>query len=212
MITVLGIPLYHFLIYPFFYNCIPTMLKRIGFGLLLLHCSFIMYAIVENILLCSSQTNVTCLFLHSEIFNVSSEGLWWVLFPTSVNQLGFLLSVITLNEFVFAQTPHSIQGLITGMIAVSVGLSSATGIGLCKLICAIFPSTDNWFSSNIALSVASAVYLILFVCFSKRYKLLKRDDIVPIHLFAEEYFEKELKGRRRQDSERLQWQMNLSVE
>ena len=59
---------------------------------------------------------------------------------------------------------------------------------------------------------ASAVYLILFVCSSKNYILLKRNDIVPIHLFTEEYFEKELKGLRRQDNERIQWQMNLSVE
>ena len=209
---VLGIPLYHFLIYPFLYKFIPTMLKRIGFGLLLLHCSFIMYAIVGNVLLCSSQTNVTCLFFHSEIFNVSSEGLWWVLFPKSVYSLGFLLSVITLTEFVFAQTPHSIRGLMSGLIVMSIGLSSATGIGLLKLTYAIFPSTDSWFSSHIALAVASAVYFILFVCLSKWYKLRKRDDIVPIHLFAEDYFEKELEGRRRLDTERLQWQMNFSVE
>ena len=211
MMAVLGIPLYPFLIYPFLYNYIPTMLKRIGFGLLLLHCSFILYAILGNMILCSSQTNVTCLFSDSKMFNISSTGLWWILFPTIVYYLGVLLPLITLAEFVFAQTPHSIRGFVTGMIMLSVGFSSATGIGLRKLAYVIFPSTDNWFSSHMALAVASAEYLILCVFFSKRYKLRIRDDIVPIHLFAEEYFEKELEGRRRLDNERLQWQMNISV-
>ena len=52
------------------------------------------------------------------------------------------------------------------------------------------------------------MYLILFVCFSKCYKLRKRDDIVPIHLFAEEFFEKELEGRRRLENERFQFQQD----
>ena len=63
-----------------------------------------------------------------------------------------------------------------------------------------------------SVAVASAVYLLLFVCFSKCYIFLKRDDIVPIYLFAEGYFEKEMKGWRRQDNESLQCQINLSVE
>ena len=57
---------------------------------------------------------------------------------------------------------------------------------------------------HISVAVTSAVYLILFVSFSKYYKLRKRSDIMPIQLFAEEYFEKELEGQRRLESERLQ--------
>ena len=56
----------------------------------------IMYAIVGNALLCNSPINVTCLFFHTGIFNVSSDSLWWVLFSTSVYHLDLLLSVITL--------------------------------------------------------------------------------------------------------------------
>ena len=212
MMVVVGIPLYHFLIYPFFYNYIPTMLKRIGFGLLLLHCSFLMSGIVGNVLLCSSQTNVTCLFFDSKMFNISSDGLWWVLLPNTAWDLGISLSLITLFEFVFAQTPHSIRGLMTALIVLSATLSSSIGYGVCALASVIFSKMDPWFISNISLAVVSAVYLILFVCFSKSYKLRKRDDIVPIHLFAEEYFEKELEGRRRLESERHQWEKNFCVE
>ena len=171
MVVVLGIPLYHFLIYPFFYNYIPTMLRRIGFGLLLLFSSFIMYAIVGNILLCSSRTNVTCLFLHSEIFNISTDGLWWLLFPSTAYHLGFSLSALTLAEFVFAQTPHSIRGLMSGLSVLSASISSCIGFGVCRLASSFFSKEHSWFISNISLTIVSAVYLILFVCFSKCYKL-----------------------------------------
>ena len=30
------LPIYHFLIYPFFYNCVPSMLRRIGIGICLI--------------------------------------------------------------------------------------------------------------------------------------------------------------------------------
>ena len=55
------------------------------------------------------------------------------------------------------------------------------------------------------------VYFICFHCFSKRYKLRKRDDIVPIHLFAEEFFEKELRGQKRLDKERSLWEKTMNI-
>ena len=99
---------------------------------------------------------------------------------------------------------------MTGLIVLSVTLSSSIGYGVCTLASALFPNLDTWFISNISVAVASAVYFILFVCFSKCYKLRKRDDIVPIHLFAEEYFDKEVEGRRRLESERRQWENEFS--
>ena len=203
VLSVFGIPIYHLIIYPFFYNYVPTMLRRIGLGLFLILLSFLMFGTIGNVLLCNSDTNVTCLFLHSEDFNVSSDGLWWILLPSTAYNFGFLLSVITLFEFVFAQTPYSLQGLMTGLTILSLGLGLSFGYGVCKLVLVVFSSTHSWFISSISLFVVTALYLIFFVCFSKRYVLRKRDDIVPIHLFAEEYFEKELKGRTKFKNEKL---------
>ena len=36
VIMILWLPIYHFLIYPFFYNCVPSMLRRIGMGICLI--------------------------------------------------------------------------------------------------------------------------------------------------------------------------------
>ena len=56
----------------------------------------------------------------------------------------------------------------------------------------------SWFYSNIYNYCFGylCVYFISFHCISKQYKLRKRDDSATIHLFAEEYFEKELRGQK----------------
>ena len=169
--VVVGIPFYHFFIYPFFLQLHSYNAKRIGIGLVLLHCSFLMSAIVGNILLCGSHINVTCLFFYSEILNMSSNGFWWDLFLNIAYNLGLFLSLIALLEFVFAQTPRSIRGLMTGLIVLSTSVSSCIGYGVYKLVSVIFSYIDKWFISDISLAVTSAVRLILFVSFSKRYKL-----------------------------------------
>ena len=38
--------------------------------------------------------------------------------------------------------------------------------------------------------IFAVLNFLLFVAISKKYKLCRRDDIVPYHMFAEKYFEK----------------------
>ena len=205
---ILGIPIYHFFLYPLFYNYIPTMLNRIRVGFMLVLFSYCMFSVVGDLLACNSQTNTTCLFFHSEIFNVSSNGGWWIIGPMTVFNVGFALSFITLPEFVWAQSPRQFCGLLTGITIMSASLSAFIGFGIHKLIVSIIfvHNAHGWFYSNLSIALTIFVYFIFFHCFSKRYKLRKRDDIVPIHLFAEDFFEKELRGRERLDRERSSWE------
>ena len=108
IIFALGIPIYHFLIYPLLYNYIPTMLNRIRVGLVLVIFSRCMSSVVGDLLVCNSLTNTTCLLFHSEVFNVSSNGGWWIIGPVTTYHVGFALCFITLLEFVCAQSPMPI--------------------------------------------------------------------------------------------------------
>ena len=51
----------------------------------------------------------------------------------------------------------------------------------------------TWFYQNMAASGFIMMGLVIFVFVSKGYKLRKRDDIVPYHAIAEDYFEKNYK-------------------
>ena len=50
-----------------------------------------------------------------------------------------------------------------------------------------------WFYQNLASSGLIMLGFVMFVFVSKAYKLRKRDDIVPYHVIAEDYFEKNFK-------------------
>ena len=211
IIFSLGIPIYHFFLYPLFYNYIPTMLNRIRVGLVLIICSRCMFAFVGELLVCNSPANNTCLLFHSEMFSISSNGGWWIIGSTTVFNTGFLLSAITLFEFVCAQSPRPFCGILTGFFLMSSALSSFIGYGISELVAVIVSKPHSWFYSNLFIALLIFVYFVFFHCVSKRYKLRKRDDIVPIHLFAEEFFEKELRGQERLDEERSSWERRSNI-
>ena len=54
-----------------------------------------------------------------------------------------------------------------------------------------------WFDQNLAAPGFSTTWFVMFAFVSNVYKLCKRDDIVPYHVIAEDYFEKNFK--REQD-------------
>ena len=203
IIFALGIPIYHFILYPLFYNYIPTMLNRIRVGLVLLVFSHCMYGVVGDLLVCNSVANTTCLLFCSEMFNISSNGVWWIIGPTAVFNTGVLLSAITLFEFVCAQSPRSLCGLLSGFAMMSSALSAFISYGIREIVVINTSKDHNWFYSYLCIALIVFVYFMFFHYVSKRYKLRKRDDIVPIHLFAEEFFEKELRGQRWLDEEEL---------
>ena len=203
IMLALGMPIYHFLLYPLFYNYIPTMLNRIRVGLVLLIFSHCMCSVVGDLLVCNSLTNPTCLLFQSEMFNVSSNGGWGIIGPMTVFNVGFAISFITLLEFVWAQSPRQFCGLLTGLTITSTFLSASIGFGIHEFVACIISifNANGSFYSNLSIAFTIFVYFIFFHCFSKRYKLRRRDDIVPVHLFAEDFFEKELRGRERLDKE-----------
>ena len=128
------IPIYHFLLYPLFYNYIPTIFNRIRVGHLLLFFSHCMFAFVGEMLVCNSPTNTTCLLFQSEVFNITLNGGWWVIMPSAVANVGLLLSIATLFEFVCAQSPRPLIGLLTGLAMMSSALSSMIGYGISELV------------------------------------------------------------------------------
>ena len=172
--------------------------------------SYCMHAGVGELLVCNTLPHTTCLLINSQVFNMSTNGGWWLLGLT-INNVGFWLASITLTEFMFAQSPRPLFGIVSGC--------SFMPLVLCQLICfvmletlfTIFPHKHVLFYAYLLLAFITLIYFILFHYTAKQYKLWKTGDIVPIHLFAEDYFEKESKGQRRPDRERGLWEKRLNM-
>ena len=152
-----------------------------------------LFSLASRIWTPASRTRGTRVTLASNIkvgrerhcmFNTSSYGVWWIIGSTTVNNVDILLSAITLFEFVCAQSPHPLCGLSTGFVIMFSSLSAFIGYGIFRLAVIIVSNAHSWFYSNLSIALLIFVYFIFFHCIAKQYKLRKRDDIVPIHLFA----------------------------
>ena len=164
-----------------------------------------MFAFVGELFVCNTLTNTTCLLFHSEMFNTSSNSVWWIIGPTTIFNTGLLLSATTLFEFICAQSPRPFCGLLIGFFIMSSSLGPFIGYGFCQAAAIVISNPHSWFYDNLSIALLIFVYFVFFYCISKWYKFRKRDHIVPIHLFAEEFFEKELQGQERLEKERASW-------
>ena len=197
LISSLGLPIYHTIIYPLFYNYIPSMLKRIGLGYLLLLLSLLSssyFVLVQS----TDLTNFTCTQVNGALQDADNGP--WEIGPNILFSSGIVIFLYAFFEFLTAQSPQQVKGAIMCLMYGCFGCFTLAGLGLNKLLQS-FTSTIQvtpgcMFYHYSIYTIMTAALLVLFVVVSWRYKLRKRDDVIPYHMFAEKYFEKNYKQRR----------------
>ena len=104
-LATLFVPIYHFLIYPIFYNCIPTMLKRIGTGFFLLVSSFVLNSVIEMIGQ-AQLSNSTCMFDADHV--PVPLDCSWTLIPELIGSIGIVLIFFSCSvlERLFSESLH----------------------------------------------------------------------------------------------------------
>ena len=109
LLSLIGLPIYRFIIYPLFYNSIPSILRRVGLGMLLMMLSLTCSSIIGL-----AQTNLTCI-LHNGT-NPDPVSSYWQLVPNLLYCLSFLIAIYTFTEFVLCQSPCQMKGIILTMM------------------------------------------------------------------------------------------------
>ena len=102
-------------------------------------------------------------------------------------------------EFFIAQSPFQIKGFIFYLLTGCVTISACIGFFPRKII-QLYPINvppGCAFYHHIIYFFFAIVVFILYALISKWYKLRKRDAIVPIHMLAENYFEKNYEREQR---------------
>ena len=184
-VALLLIILYLLMLYKHLVKYIPSILKRIGLGLVFASSAPLYYVILFS---CKQ-------FLHLNTTSYKAINV-----PEILYGISFGLLLPTSLEFTIAQSPHEMRGLMVGMwfAAFSIGLAvNINGNFLFKcegdIIC------QNLFY-YVYKSVIIVIILVVLVILSKRYKLCVRVNEVNIHQIAEEhyvkYIEQEVKYRK----------------
>lgn len=186
-----GLPLYHFIIYPLFYNHIPSMLRRTGAGFFLVLLSYLFSACALGGLCHHEPYLCNTSVLHT----VSSSVHYWLILSSITYNIGFVIALVSLIEFSSAQTPHSVAGMMTAFIILCIFCTGAIGWCIFNIMSNFLPDhflgLPHLFYKDLLYGCLSLIFFILYIWRARRYKFRERSDIVPIHLLAENYFEKE---------------------
>ena len=181
-LIIVIIPLYICLLRPFLHHCIPglSMLKRMGLGM----------AILLLVSICS--------FLHDTIEHKIHFPTYlyvcYLLILHILSAIGYTLFFIAAYEFICAQSPHAMKGLLIGTFFMVKGVFQLIGTAVLALLNRYWwklgtPSFlgCNFVSSLINIIIA-AVGLVAYSWVARRYQYRQRDEPDNIYRYAEEYY------------------------
>ena len=199
-VNVLFIPLYQFIKKYFRFRI--TILKTIGFGIFMSTISKVGFVTLDLYFSLQTENSTqTCAF--EETINVTNQNeylqsTYIMLIPNFIGAFGTVLILAGGLEFVFAQAPHSMKGLLIGVYYGFSGLYESTGWMLVNVFKyhkkSWIPSCEFYiFTVNAIVMLTS---FLLFLVLSKKYKLRSRGDIFNPNVIAENYYENDFLLRK----------------
>ena len=195
------LPLYEYFCYPLFHRFLVVIKSQwmILIGVVFLIFDVLSLMIIEiqarhNYLKLDANLTIQC--AGHGVLSASLDYRWMVM-PYVFHSMSIAFYAIGVIQFIVAQSPYSMRGLIMGaaygLLFLSVALSLTISV----------PFTHNlsiwgtgiiscgfWYSLMI-LTIEGTAGILLAVIL-KKYKGRKREDVLPSeHIFAERYYEKD---------------------
>ena len=191
--AVLLIPAYRFILYPVFYNYIPSMIKRTVVGLFLCLVSTLITLTLDTVGHHHSNTTHCMLDTNTGSTDTFPIPIYWLLISDFVYGVGCTVLTCSTSEFVMAQTPNKMRGVMSGLGFAAMGMCVLTSQLLQLLFQQLKSATPSCgFYYFLVLSLLILLILVLFIIFSKHYKLRERERHVNIQAIAEEHYERYL--------------------
>ena len=165
--------LYQFLIYPCFNKYIPSMLKRIGLGLVFALATTLSYVVISKY-----QSNSLSYFNDL------------LLIPQILFGVAFALILPVSLEFTIAQSPIQMRRMMVGVSFASFGVGYLININTKYP----FGCDNNFICSSfyyyITRSIVIFIILLVFIVLAKWYKLRVRENEVNIVQIVDEHYER----------------------
>ena len=201
----LVIPFNEIFIHPLFQRCLPSMSshRKVVIGLILLIIRYTLMIIFvtlsrQNYLINDEFTNNSLLCVFDNDSSIIYDYRFYAI-PDVISSISFIMTVIGVIEFLCAQIPYSMKGMLVGLFYGLIVVLFLFGQGTIF----IFKSTSSSWSDDalfgcefwylqiklILILIPSLFLLLLSIIYKKR----KREDVLPNeHIFAERYYSKKL--------------------
>ena len=207
VLVTIAIPIYQFIIKPYCLSHVRmSMLRKMGIGIALTVLGKLAFIILDLSISVPAYVNYndTICFLQSAMNSTNNHDLiinesysYYFAIPCCINSFGVILSIAGSLEFVFAQAPHSMRGLLLGLWFSIGGIYEIAGWMMIKPFKAVseylVPSCELYIL--IMNFLFMLVSFILFIVLSRCYKLHGHEDVFNAHHVAEMYYENEFNRR-----------------
>ena len=202
IIPVVVLPLYILFFLPCARKWFPKILFRLGVGMgltLLAAVTMTLTLVGAHVHQKDSLRGSLCLFnftYYQEPGTNVDLPVWVLVFPNMLNGIGIPLTFITVLEFISAQSPHAMKGLLLGVFYAVRGMFIVIGCAL------VFPFANTlWHSRegqlfDCGLSyytfsvVLGAVGLVVFSLTARWYQYRQREDRPYDHAYVENYYQR----------------------
>ena len=211
--NVVWFPIYLWIVFILFRNRMPRTFTRLGIGIvvcLLGVTSLLIIDVVGHALNIDRSANQTqCMFQvtltneHNITLSYSSLDMHWAVLvvPSSLLQIGLLLVVTAVLEFISAQSPQSMKGLLVGVFFAIRGLFQfLNSIIIIPLslkhpwasgeMLENPPVTNCGFVYLLFTCVAGLIGLVLFIVAAKKYKYRERNEGLFCQQDVEEIYDR----------------------
>ena len=198
LFIVFAVPFHQFVIVPFFSNYIPSMLKRIWIGLAALLVESIMTTLISYFMTRDIRNvliiNYLCLSITNNITfqnELQSDVLTLPFFIMAVPQFFVGVSIFLVQfvsfEFILAQGPRTMQGLLIGIWYIS------SSIYCVQLTITSSPLGCSWEYYAVKTGVVF-ISVIVYTIAAYKYKYRQRNELSDVNerLIITEYTERQL--------------------
>ena len=211
--TIITFLMYIWLIYTVMRRCIPKTVHRILFGEVLFFVAVLSLFVIDTIghtkYYLHSHEAAACVFAENNSNHSSHLDLPWVvnILPAFLMEVAVGVVITTTFEFISAQSPHSMKGVLIGIFYAFRGTFSFLGtISVLPFSLSVIWSSDYMkthmpvitncgFGYLLLSCTVGVISLVLFCVVAKRYKYRERDDPPFNQAIVERVWEDSLQSR-----------------
>ena len=228
ILTVLvGIPLYQLFVH-FGSRCRINMLKRMGVGLLCFFTSEIVNIVIQATMTTNNDNHChhigknrifSCYNFHTKVnvngtcYNATEVGHKYycdfnntpfllIIIPSILHGLSILLVFMTALEFICAQAPLRLKGLLIGLWYATLAVNYIL-FGIPEFF---LSDPIVWELFHEVKAFLVFISLMVYLCVSRRYQYRVRDEIVPERMMIEDIYVRQYNLREQyQEDIREKW-------
>ncbi|XP_064403250.1 solute carrier family 15 member 4-like [Halichondria panicea] len=178
LLPSLFLVVHELVIFPLFGHLTPSSIRRIGVSFLLIVITSFLCVLICVYFYFNHDVHIALVYIHALCVAI----IYSILYPS-------------LMEFVSAQSPYNMRGLLQGYLWCIVIISYP----IAELI-----TTFSFFKDGLAqhilifssfITVVTLVGFVLFCLLARWYKRRERDDIVNVHTLVEEVYDRYISNR-----------------